>query len=45
MAEAHIDASPFQKPLQDLAEVLSQVKREAPKLLAAPALTAIMNQA
>jgi hypothetical protein len=32
-----VDASTFQKPLQKLAEVLSQkVKREAPKLLSAP---------
>lgn len=37
----HIDASTFQKPLQQLAEVLSQkVKREAPKLLAAPGFVA-----
>jgi hypothetical protein len=41
MGEVHIDASTFQKPLQELAEVLSQkVKREAPKLLAAPSFVA-----
>lgn len=35
--EYHIDASSFQKPLVQLAEVLAQkVRREAPKLLAAP---------
>jgi hypothetical protein len=35
--EPHIDASTFQQPLGRLAEVLAQkVKREAPKLLAAP---------
>lgn len=36
-----LDASTFQKPLQQLAEVLSQkVKREAPTLLAAPGFVA-----
>jgi hypothetical protein len=38
---SHLDASTFQKPLQQLAEVLSQkVKREAPKLLPAPGFVA-----
>jgi hypothetical protein len=37
MPDIHIDANTFQKPLAELAEVLSQkVKRETPKLLAAP---------
>jgi len=41
MADVHIDAGTFQKPLGQLAEVLSQkVKREAPKLLAAPRFVA-----
>jgi hypothetical protein len=42
MAEmVHVDASTFQKPLVQLAEVLAQkVKREAPKLIAAPAFVA-----
>jgi hypothetical protein len=41
MVDIDIDASTFQKPLGLLAEVLSQkVKREAPKLLAAPGFVA-----
>jgi hypothetical protein len=41
MVDIDIDASTFQKPLGRLAEVLSQkVKREAPKLLAAPGFVA-----
>jgi len=40
--EYHIDAVSVQKPLGQLAEVLAQkVKREAPKLLSAPAFVAI----
>ncbi len=36
-SECDLDVSPFQKPLCQLAEVLAQkIKREAPKLLAAP---------
>jgi hypothetical protein len=35
--EIHLDASTFQRPLEELAEVLAQkAKREAPKLLSAP---------
>ncbi len=38
----HLDAATFQKPLVQLAEVLAQkVKREAPRLLAAPAFVAV----
>jgi hypothetical protein len=41
MPEIDIDASTFQMPLAELAEVLSQkVKREAPKLLVAPGFVA-----
>jgi hypothetical protein len=37
-----IDASTFQKPLKQIAEVLAQkLKREAPKLLAAPGFVAV----
>jgi hypothetical protein len=37
-----MDASTFQKPLKQLAEVLAQkVKREAPKLLPAPTFVAL----
>jgi len=40
-SEIHIDAGTFQKPLAELTEVLSQkVKREAPKVLAAPGFVA-----
>jgi len=40
--EVHIDDSTFQRPLEELAEVLAQkVKREAPKLIPAPAYVAI----
>jgi hypothetical protein len=40
--EVHIDASTFQRPLETLAEVLAQkVKREGPKLLAAPPFVAV----
>jgi len=41
MAEVHVDATTFQKPLGQIAEVLAQkMKREAPKLLAAPGFVA-----
>jgi hypothetical protein len=41
MPETHIDATTFQKPLGQLAEVLGQkVKREAPKLLPPPGFVA-----
>jgi hypothetical protein len=37
----HIDASTFQRPLEELAETLAQkVKREAPKILASPGINA-----
>ena len=40
--EVHLDASTFQRPLEQLAEVLAQkVKREAPKLLSAPPFVAV----
>jgi hypothetical protein len=40
--EVHIDASTFQRPLEQLAEVLAQkVKREAPQLLSAPTFVAV----
>ena len=39
--EVHLDASTFQRPLEQLAEVLAQkVKREAPQLLSAPSFVA-----
>jgi hypothetical protein len=41
MPAVDIDASTFQRPLEELAEVLAQkVKREAPRLLAAPGFVA-----
>ena len=41
-ADVHVDASTFQKPLIQLAEVLAQkVKREAPSALRAPAFVAV----
>jgi hypothetical protein len=40
--EIQLDASTFQRPLEQLAEVLAQkVKREAPKLLSAPPFVAV----
>jgi hypothetical protein len=40
--EYHLDATTFQKPLAQLAEVLAQkLRREAPKLLAAPNFVAV----
>jgi len=41
-ADVHVDASTFQKPLIQLAEVLAQkVKREAPPVLGAPPFVAV----
>jgi hypothetical protein len=40
--DVHLDASTFQRPLEQLAEVLAQkVKREGPKMLPAPAYVAV----
>jgi hypothetical protein len=40
--ELHLDASTFQRPLEQLAEVLAQkVKREAPRLIPAPAYVTV----